>query len=1211
MKDKRRLTENMLDGIDDVILEKASSKRFSLFGKASAAKRKRRIFRSSLLVACLALVISVAVIIGGSLNPSVDGIVAIELTENYGEIDVYTIKYSDGKEASLLITNGSDTKINDVTHNDDGEVILALSNGRSVNLGTAVGDDGSDPKVSDKISAVAINELDKMSITLLSNSKVELGKAPTGDESHGHTLNAVRINADGELVVGFSSGELLNLGRVRGEDGVGIAGMEINADGELVVTLTDGTVLNLGNVKGADGIGISETYINGAGELCITYTDGVSVNLGRIVGERGESGVGISNIVLNDSYELEINLTDGRFLNLGSVRGETGMSAYEMYCEMYGYDGSEEQWLYDLVNGNLALRDSYNVMFSDPEGGTHTTTQNVGKGNKAIEPTAPVRAGYRFEGWFIDDDKWIFAGYTVTSDITLRAKWSLISYDIRYNLDGGELEGQYITSYTVADSFTLPVAKRYGYDFIGWTYDGQSEPQMNVRVENSTGSLTFTANYRAASFSVTLDAGAGAVSDSNLTATYTAPLTIPNATPPLGYNFERWALNGSTVTSGDAWRFGEDITLTAVYTPIRYNIVYLLDGGSISADNQYTVEDRLTIPKPYREHYVFLGWTYGNQTVPTLNAKIYTGTTGDLTFTAHWEKCRYTIEFYGNGGGVDYDCVDMVWGEPTLSNPRKYGLEFGGWYLDPDFTGEALTVVPMHDAKLYAKWIGETPLSAFDYSNNTIYDIVDKSLTEIVFPSHYAGAPINTNIDSFSLNTTVRKITVNGIIPSNLCSKLPALREIVFANCGTVPENLFSGCTSLISVEILNGVFEIGDSAFAGCTSLTTVKIHDAVNVIGDRAFAGCTSLNSVVLSEGLTEIGEGAFSGTALTSITLPSTLTVIGDNAFEKCGAIDVYVSDVDYIWSFKSDVRGSGFLSAEAPMSGSPLLSGGRLFVGGELLTELVVPEYITELTGGLFNGCSSITSIVLHSGITKICDYAFYKMTGTKSIVIPEGVTEIGQMVLYDCSSLEELHLPSTVTKLGFGALQSKGVDIYITDLLAYCRLGNFGSGSDIAYGEGKFGYDRGGRLFLNGELLTELVIPEELTAVPGDVFSGCTSITKVVLHSGITSISSSAFQWCENLVEIEIPSSVTTIECFAFNGCTSLKEIVIPDSVTKIANGAFDGCTSLTGIFYCGNKNTTVNNWNLDENILFFYSASKPDSDGKYWHFDVDGNPVAW
>jgi len=63
-------------------------------------------------------------------------------------------------------------------------------------------------------------------------------------------------------------------------------------------------------------------------------------------------------------------------------------------------------------------------------GGSEVAPQSVAEGELATEPTAPSRSNYVFAGWFIDDsnftDKWDFATRTVSTDVTLYAKWTVV-----------------------------------------------------------------------------------------------------------------------------------------------------------------------------------------------------------------------------------------------------------------------------------------------------------------------------------------------------------------------------------------------------------------------------------------------------------------------------------------------------------------------------------------------------------------------------------------------------------------------------------------------------------------------------------------------------------------------------------------------------------------------------------------------------------------
>ena len=115
------------------------------------------------------------------------------------------------------------------------------------------------------------------------------------------------------------------------------------------------------------------------------------------------------------------------------AQGESGKSAYEIYCDKYGYVGSEEKWLYDLANGNLALTEKHTVTFN-PANGQQPFTQEVSYADKATRPEDPIKFGYSFAGWYyIDGDiceEWSFIGYSVTEDMTLVAKWDYATYEL-------------------------------------------------------------------------------------------------------------------------------------------------------------------------------------------------------------------------------------------------------------------------------------------------------------------------------------------------------------------------------------------------------------------------------------------------------------------------------------------------------------------------------------------------------------------------------------------------------------------------------------------------------------------------------------------------------------------------------------------------------------------------------------------------------------
>jgi hypothetical protein len=164
-----------------------------------------------------------------------------------------------------------------------------------------------------------------------------------------------------------------------------------------------------------------------------------------------------------------------------------------------------------------------------------------------------------------------------------------------------------------------------------------------------------------------------------------------------------------------------------------------------------------------------------------------------------------------------------------------------------------------------------------------------------------------------------------------------------------------------------------------------------------------------------------------------------------------------------------------------------------------------------------------------------------------------------------------------------------VDIYITDLTAWCQINTRGS-------MGLPSPDK--KMYLNNELIVELVIPEGITKINSHIFSGYGKIKSLFIPESLTQIHSATFYGCfdiEKIIVSEknetysskdnclidkknrelllgcknsiIPSdgSVVKIGANAFSGNINLTNIIIPDSIVNIGNNAFYNCINLTKI----------------------------------------------
>lgn len=174
--------------------------------------------------------------------------------------------------------------------------------------------------------------------------------------------------------------------------------------------------------------------------------------------------------------------------------------------------------------------------------------------------------------------------------------------------------------------------------------------------------------------------------------------------------------------------------LTDVQEIIReYTITYHLDGGSNHPDNpsRYTTADTVTLKDPTRAGYIFLGWTQdGVSSTPQTPLTIPAGTTGNLTFTAHWQKDssggvdpnpdpgpgsgdastqEFELHYRTNGGKyLSVESESHIWTKDyeDLPLPVREGYAFEGWYWDSFLTrpvrGDVKVDLPT--VVLYAKW---------------------------------------------------------------------------------------------------------------------------------------------------------------------------------------------------------------------------------------------------------------------------------------------------------------------------------------------------------------------------------------------------------------------------------------------------------------------------------------------------------------------------
>ena len=366
------------------------------------------------------------------------------------------------------------------------------------------------------------------------------------------------------------------------------------------------------------------------------------------------------------------------------------------------------------------------------------------------------------------------------------------------------------------------------------------------------------------------------------------------------------------------------------------------------------------------------------------------------------------------------------------------------------------------------------------------------------------------------------------------------------------------------------------------------VVIGEGVKSIGRKAFYGCVNLENIEISSTVINISHNAFCGCLnLKSVTIPPTVRYMGIDPFLMSGIEKVYIED----------------LAAWCTMSYSSTSSGpqnyGDLYLNGEKITDLVIPDSVKTIAAYAFKGCEAIKSVTIPPSVESIGASAFedcgiekiyiedmaawcainFKneysnpislsfgeeqsngemyLNGVlvEDVVIPEGVEAINSFAFTHNEKIKSVTVPDSVVKFGeYVFYGSKNLSkVYIEDLAAWCNISfELSISNPTGYGD----------LYLNGVLLEELVIPEGVTNIGFMTFAYCDKIKSVTFADSVKKIDSYAFFRCRGLTDVEIPETVTYLGETAFSGCSSLEEIIVPKSVTYVGEYAFSDCTALT------------------------------------------------
>ncbi len=239
-------------------------------------------------------------------------------------------------------------------------------------------------------------------------------------------------------------------------------------------------------------------------------------------------------------------------------------------------------------------------------------------------------------------------------------------------------------------------------------------------------------------------------------------------------------------------------------------------------------------------------------------------------------------------------------------------------------------------------------------------------------------------------------------------------------------------------------------------------------------------NVTEIIIPEGITHIGQYAFSQGCLRKVVLPESIIKIEDGAFFQCGSLEAI--------NFPSNLEHIGICA---------------FYACG--LKRVILPEGVKKINIGTFNLCNYLEEVHLPDSVTQIDNFAFAECINLEKIHLPDHLTEISTHAFRNCEHLNMISIPESVNVIGKGAfqgtpwlkqLQNQNDLVIVNHILIWAKII-----SKV------FTIPKGITCLASGAFYTyhtqrnleNIIIPEHITRIENDAFSGCTHLRSITYH----------------------------------------------------------------------------------------------------------------
>lgn len=392
------------------------------------------------------------------------------------------------------------------------------------------------------------------------------------------------------------------------------------------------------------------------------------------------------------------------------------------------------------------------------------------------------------------------------------------------------------------------------------------------------------------------------------------------------------------------------------------------------------------------------------------------------------------------------------------------------------------------------------------------------------------------------------------------------------------------GCSELTSISLPSTLEEIAEGGFADCSQLTQITLPDSLKKIGRFAFQGCDNIKEITIPTSVREIGQDAFRSSGIEKLVIKDMAAWCG---VKKTGG---FINSNTKVFLNEEEIKDlvvpddvtiiepntfNGFKSIETVYIPESVDSiGDNAFLGCTNITKVTAHDIASwcRISFGntqiLQNG-----SIIFLSNPVCVSQNLYIGNNQLTELVIPEGVSEIGHTAFERCLGITKVSFPSTLRKVGADAFFdcTDIMTVNITSLQDYCSIdfGNPGANPFQDYMMNRaFTW-----LLINGQYLRDLEvlhIPNGTTEVKANSFAKVDNTQSVIIPASVNKIGAYAFYTSvRSLYTVYIDGHIDEMGEYAFGNCPYIGTIYVndanPDSIP--ANAFYN--------YYHPNNNVTL------------------------------------